>query len=388
MVEAARFVDAAREAGFDWYTSVPCSFLTPLLNAVLKTPGLEHYGAANEGDAVALATGASLGGRRTVVMMQNSGLGNAVSPLSSLTHPYRVPLLLICTQRGEPGLADEPQHELMGRITCSLLETLEIPWEYFPEHNAEVAPALARAKAHFETASRPYALVLRKGTVAAESLELPAARPARPSCRPQVLPAAQAPREPELPTRSDALRCLLESASRPGQVLVATTGYTGRELFALDDRPRHLYMVGSMGCASALGLGLALARPDLPVIVVDGDGAALMRMGNFATLGHYGPPNLTHLLLDNGCHDSTGGQPTVSASVDFAGVAAACGYAEAWRVTETDGLTRVLNAPWPAAGPRFVHLRTRPGAPESLPRPTITPEAALRRLQRALREQG
>jgi phosphonopyruvate decarboxylase len=140
-------------------------------------------------------------------------------------------------------------------------------------------------------------------------------------------------------------------------------------------------MVGSMGCLTPFALGLALTRPDLHVVAVDGDGAALMRMGVFATLGAYGPSNLTHVLLDNGAHDSTGGQATVSAQVSFAGVAAACGYASAVESDDLAVLDEVLAAP-PLQGPRFVRFAIRRGTPDGLPRPTITPPDVKTRLMR------
>jgi phosphonopyruvate decarboxylase len=161
-------------------------------------------------------------------------------------------------------------------------------------------------------------------------------------------------------------------------VVLAATGFCGRELYAIADRPNQLYMVGSMGCVAPLALGLALARPDLAVVALDGDGAALMRLGAFATVGAYGPPNLRHLLLDNGVHDSTGGQATVSPSVSFARVAAACGYAAA---LETEDTTRI--AEWlrsPAAGPSFARLLIRAGTSHSLPRPSMSPVEVKRRL--------
>jgi phosphonopyruvate decarboxylase len=155
-------------------------------------------------------------------------------------------------------------------------------------------------------------------------------------------------------------------------VLLASTGFCGRELYAIDDRPNHLYMVGSMGCVLPLALGLALARRDIRVIALDGDGAALMRLGAFTTAGVYGPPNLWHLLLDNGMHDSTGGQATVSPRVSFAEMAAACGYASA---LETNDLGRISN--WlnegPIGGARFARLLIRAGTPDVLPRPSLTP---------------
>jgi phosphonopyruvate decarboxylase len=164
-------------------------------------------------------------------------------------------------------------------------------------------------------------------------------------------------------------------------VVLASTGFCGRELFALQDRPSHFYMVGSMGCVSAIALGLALSRPDLRVVALDGDGAALMRMGTFATIGAYAPPNLWHLLLDNAAHDSTGGQATVSRHISFAGIAAACGYASSLQTSELGKIAAWLDAA-PLAGPRFACLLTRPGSPAALPRPTLGPVAVKERLRR------
>jgi phosphonopyruvate decarboxylase len=134
-----------------------------------------------------------------------------------------------------------------------------------------------------------------------------------------------------------------------------------------------------------LALGLALARPDVHVVALDGDGAALMRMGAFATLGTYGPSNLTHLLLDNGAHESTGGQATVSPNVSFAGVAAACGYPVALEGDDPGLIDALLDAP-AVEGPRFARLRIGTGTPKDLPRPTVTPPEVARRLTTHLAE--
>jgi phosphonopyruvate decarboxylase len=172
MIVAERFIEAARQHGFGLYTGVPCSYLKPFINTVIDSSQLHYIGAANEGDAVAIAVGAELGSVRSVVMFQNSGLGNAVSPLTSLSYIFKIPLLLIVTLRGEPGgPADEPQHELMGEITTEVLELMRIPWEFFPQSADEVEPVLARATAHMEQESRPYALVMRKGSVTKSDLQ-------------------------------------------------------------------------------------------------------------------------------------------------------------------------------------------------------------------------
>jgi len=384
MIEAAQFVEAARARGFDWYAGVPCSYLTPFINYVMQDPSLHYVSAANEGDAVALIAGVTLGaqgGRRGVTMMQNSGLGNAVSPLTSLTWTFRLPQLLIVTWRGQPGVADEPQHALMGPVTPTMLDTMEIPWETFPTDPAEVGPALDRAVAHMDATGRPYALVMQKGSVAPYALKQQEQPAPRPKCTP--LSGAQGASRDGLPTRRDALQRVIAHTPMDKTVVLASTGFCGRELYALDDRANQLYMVGSMGCLTPFALGLALARPDLNVVAVDGDGAALMRMGVFATLGAYGPGNLTHVLLDNGAHDSTGGQATVSHHVSFAGVASACGYASAAEGDQLDLLDQALTAaPANAAGPRFVALTISAGTPDGLPRPTITPVDVKTRLAR------
>src|ERR1700677_3227098 len=177
VIEAHQFVEAARDRGFRWYAGVPCSFLTPFINYVLQDPSLEYVSMGNEGDAVALVAGVALAGNgagapgRGITMMQNSGLGNAVSPLPSLPWTFQLPQLLIVTWRGQPGIADEPQHALMGPITPALLETMEIPRELLPMRAEHVEAVLDRATAHMDSTGRPYALLMQKGSVAPVALE-------------------------------------------------------------------------------------------------------------------------------------------------------------------------------------------------------------------------
>jgi len=375
MIEAAEFVEAARTRGFDWYAGVPCSYLTPFINYVLQDPTLHYVSAANEGDAVALIAGLALAGRRGVAMMQNSGLGNAVSPLTSLTWTFRLPQLLIVTWRGQPGVPDEPQHALMGPITPAMLDTMEIPWETFPTNADDIGPALDRALAHMDATGRPFALVMQKGSVAPHALK----EGARAALSRESANAPSTKTPDTWPSRREALQRIVERTPIASSVVFASTGFCGRELYAIGDRPNQLYMVGSMGCVTPFALGFALARPDLQVVALDGDGAALMRMGAFATLGAYGPANLTHVLLDNGAHESTGGQATVSPNVAFAAVARACGYASTLEADGLDALDDFL-AQAGTEGARFVRMPIRRGTPDDLPRPTITPVDVRQRL--------
>lgn len=382
MIPAGTFLDACHARGFGFITGTPCSYLKPLINAAIDDARFRFCDAVNEGDAVAMAAGSVLGGGRALVMFQNSGLGNAVNALTSLCHPFRVPLLLVITHRGQPGgPPDEPQHEQMGRITTALLDTLEIPWAPFPDKAEAVDGALDAALASLGQTRRPFAFVLGQDGIAPQALRAKPA-PTAPGLRQLSFEERLTRRTDARANRTEAL-ALVRAARRADEVLVATTGHTGRELFALGDDPWNLYVVGSMGSASALALGLSLQLPGRPVTVLDGDGALLMRMGNLATLGAHAPAALTHVVLDNEAHDSTGGQATVSAGVAFAAIAQACGYRRAVSTDDPEVLRSELDARR-GTGPVFIHFRIRKGCPDKLPRPDVPPEAVWRRLQRWL----
>jgi phosphonopyruvate decarboxylase len=376
VIAADDFLDPARARGYGFYAGVPCSFLTPIINSVIGDPRLDYVGATSEGEAVAIAAGAWLAGRKTVVMCQNSGLGNAVNPLTSLSFPFRIPTLLVVTWRGQPGIHDEPQHELMGEITGRLLEAMRIPHRAFPDTAAAVAPALEEADDAIARAELPFAFVMAKDAVRDDGLgqKPPDARP--PGARRDF--QEHGPR----PTRVAMLERFLAVAPEAAAV-IATTGKCGRELLTLADRPQHLYQVGSMGGASAMALGVAL-NTTRPVVVLDGDGAALMKLGNLATIGSRAPANLVHIILDNGVHDSTGGQATVSLSVDFAQVALACGYASGATCDSPDGLETALRATRSGPGPHLIHARIAPGSLAKLGRPTVPPAEVARRFRRFL----
>ncbi|PKU25751.1 phosphonopyruvate decarboxylase [Telmatospirillum siberiense] len=378
MITASQFITEAGRQGFDFYTGVPCSFLTPLINGVLNDRSLAYVGATSEGEAVAIAAGAWLAGRRTVVMCQNSGLGNAVNPLTSLNAPFRIPTLFVTTWRGQPGIPDEPQHAVMGQITQDLLTLIGLEQAPFPATTEDLGPVLAVATERMAARHLPYALVMAKGSVAEEDLRT--GPRAAPPLGKRFDDAAEGP----LPTRLAVLERFLATTDEETAV-IATTGKCGRELFTLADRPQHLYQVGSMGGASAMGLGVAL-NTGKKVVVFDGDGALLMKMGNLATIGAYAPANLLHVVLDNGVHDSTGGQATVSASVDFAQVALACGYRYAAGCRTLDGFAHALRQARENSGPALIHIRITPGSLSKLGRPTIGPADVAMRFKAFLAE--
>src|SRR3984885_9280233 len=269
----------------------------------------------------------------------------------------------------------------MGPLPPPMLDTMQIAWELFPTEVSQLGPVLDRALTHMNLHARPYALLMQKGSVASSELHSPpSATVAQGPATDVVVRRSVAPGQ--RPSREQALREIVAHTAERQTVLLASTGFCGRELYAIADRANHLYMVGSMGCVTPLALGLALARPDLKVIALDGDGAALMRLGALATVGATAPRNFWHLLLDNGTHESTGGQATVSATVAFAHVAAACGYRTC---LDTDSAAQLGS--WLALpdGPHFARLLTRTGTPQDLPRPKMTPAQVRERFMQHIR---
>lgn len=374
MINTTAFGDELKRLGFDFYSGVPCSFLKALINYAINE--CDYIMAANEGDAVAIASGARLGGKKSVVLMQNSGLTNATSPLTSLNYTFKLPVLGFVSLRGEPGVKDEPQHELMGQITEKMLALMKVEWAYLSDDQSVASAQLAEADAHI-SAGRTFFFVVKKGTF--EDIKL-----RKQELHNRVNSVLKRSNEvPKLAIRTEALRCISGHADNR-TVLLATTGKTGRELFEVEDKSNNLYMVGSMGCIGSLGLGLALARPDKKVIAIDGDGSALMRLGSFATNAYYQPGNLLHILLDNNAHDSTGGQATVSHIVDFAGMASSVSYPVSVKVNTLKELGEVITEWKDNNLMTFVHVQIAQGSPAELGRPTVKPYEVKERLEKFL----
>ena len=365
MISSPELLELLIANGVDLISGVPCSTLGNLISLAAESSFLRYVPAANEGDAVAIAAGAWLAGGSGCAVMQNSGLGNAVSPLTSLLHPFAIPARLCIGWRGKPGSTDEPQHVLMGGITRKVLELCGVETVLLSSISDHcVSDRLLAATL----------AILVDSPLAGESRLEPLA-----SCR--SYPASiDDVREGGLrPLRRSILQELLATNSGD-EAILSTTGRCSRELFDIEDRPEHFYQVGSMGCVSSIGLGFAL-RNEASTIVIDGDGAALMRLGAMATIGAMSPNNLVHLLIDNEQHETTGGQPTVSNIVDLSRVASASGYATAGICDSVDGFRILLNKTLAAAGPHFIVVKVKPGTSPTLGRPTLLPRDVARRFR-------
>ncbi len=359
MIDTQKFGDELKNSGYDFYSGVPCSFLKDLINYAINS--CEYVMAANEGDAVATCAGAQIAGRKTVVLMQNSGLGNAVSPLTSLNQIFKIPVLGFVSLRGEPGVADEPQHDLMGVITGDMLDTMKIKNEILSSDPIEAVIQLSAADKIINS-GESFFFIVRKDTFSKVSLN---------NDKKAVIPEGLEKRGPMI----DAV-C---SASSPDSLFIATTGFTGRELYERGDRDNNFYMVGSLGCASSFALGISLSKPDKKIVVLDGDGAMLMRMGNLAVNAAYKPANMIHILFDNNAHESTGGQFTVSGGVNYPVLARACGYSDVVSVEDIESLSSEVVSAQERGGLTFIYVPIAQGAPDTLGRPKVKPQEVAKR---------
>ena len=166
MIDSELFIQEAKSCGFRTYAGVPCSFLKSFINYINDSSQIDYIPAANEGDAIAIAAGAYLGGEYSVVMLQNSGLGNAVNPITSLLQTFEIPILIMVTLRGDPSASpDEPQHRLMGEITTDLLDLMKIPWTWFPTENSNIKKTLETVTSSIMGRGISHALVMKKGSV-------------------------------------------------------------------------------------------------------------------------------------------------------------------------------------------------------------------------------
>eukprot|EP00047_Mylnosiga_fluctuans_P001445 m.220381 g.220381 ORF g.220381 m.220381 type:complete len:434 (+) comp10369_c0_seq1:63-1364(+) len=363
-LEPAQFYQALKNIGIDFFTGVPDSLLKDFCAYVTaNAPKDRHVITANEGSAIALASGHYMATKKwPLVYLQNSGIGNTVNPIMSLAHPevYRVPMLLMVGWRGEPGKKDEPQHVVQGEGTPALLASLGVPFQVLPDYIEGAEKALQTAKKHLQISQGPYALLVKRQTFVKYKLI--------------------APKPKFTLNREGALRELIP-LFHDKDVIVGTTGMLSRELFEERVRLGHghekdFLTVGSMGHAGNIGLGVALAKPSRRVIVLDGDGAVLMHMGNLATIAAHGGPNFKHIVINNEAHDSVGGQPTLCGNGIFSlrRIAEGCGYRKVFYASTPEEIKAVYPEFMDTPGPVMLEIMVNQGGHrKNLGRPTRSP---------------
>ena len=362
MISPKNFYQWLNELQVDFFSGVPDSLLKDICAYITEnTPKDRNIIAANEGNAVALAAGYHMATNKIpMVYMQNSGLGNAVNPLLSLADKkvYSIPVLLLMGWRGEPGVKDEPQHITQGEVMLDMLKAMNIRYKILSDNEQEGEMQVKQAISELRKTSEPYAIIVKKGTFS------------------KYL-TAEADKDELLPSREEVIQYIANTLSSE-DVVVSTTGKTSRELFECRSslgQPHHtdFLTVGSMGHSNQIALAIALSKPSKRVFCLDGDGALLMHMGSMAIIGSLAPSNFIHIVINNGAHESVGGQPTVSFNIDIPKIAIANGYKQAIQVRSIAELNDALSNVSQQSCPMLIEVKVRVGSRSNLGRPTVNP---------------
>ena len=361
MIRPEFFIEKLRENGIDCFAGVPDSLLKNICAYITDHCDAEHnIIAANEGAAIGLAAGHYLAtGQPACVYMQNSGEGNIINPLASLTDPevYNIPVLLLIGWRGRPGVHDEPQHVKQGKVTTGLLNTMGINFDVLSKEEDKAEKQISKA---IEALNKKdvYALVIEKDTFEDYKLQ-------------------NVEKNDLTMSREEAIQTVAAALGEK-DCIVSTTGMISRELFEYraamnQGHERDFLTVGSMGHASQIALGIAMAKPDRKVWCFDGDGAAIMHMGSMTIVANKAPKNYVHVVFNNGAHDSVGGQPTVGLKIDLPAVAKAVGYKATYSVDSKAELESVLAKVNSFESPALLEIKVKKGNRKDLGRPTTTP---------------
>ena len=373
MVNQDKLFAALHQIGIKFFTGVPDSLLNDFcLYLTEHIPDGQHVMAANEGNAIAIAAGNYLAtGNIPLVYMQNSGIGNATNPLLSLTHScvYSIPMILVIGWRGDPSIKDHAQHKRQGELTPKLMEDMDIPFQILDDDDT-VIERFQWAYSQAQAISSPVALIVKKGILAQKEKH-------------QEYP------ESDLMNREEAISAVIDVLGEDA-IYLATTGRATRELHEQLQKhgishQREFLNVGAMGHLSSIGLGLALGTPAKNVIVFDGDAAAIMHMGCFATNGRYHPKNMIHIVLNNGVNESVGGQQSSGQLVDLTAIAKSCGYATPPSFIESkQQLIENINSFAKNRKLSFIDMHVRQGIRKDMPKLSINHQNAIKELQQLL----
>lgn len=357
MLNQKQVFEILAQHGVTFFTGVPDSYLNGFCNYALANFPEQNIIAANEGNAVGIASGHYFAtGEIPLVYMQNSGMGNVINPLASLVDKdvYAVPMLLLIGWRGQGNTEpNHPQHKLQGEITPGLLDVMHIPYSILTDDDADFKAVIEKAAAYCRKSRQPYALIAPKGVMAASE---------KANNVDAVYPMS----------REEAIEVILD-AMPADTIYSATTGRATRELFFLRERRNetksHDFLnVGSMGHASSVSLGIAMEQPKRNVVCLDGDSACIMHMGAMTMVSKVNVPNFMHIVLNNGAHESVGGQPSAGHKLDFTKIAEACGYATVGKAVESETeLIEAVNQLKNCGKASFIDCRIHKGLNSKLP---------------------
>ena len=359
MINVDELVNYFKEIDVDFFCGVPDSQLSSFCDYIEENE--DNIIAANEGNAVGLATGYHLTTSKfPLVYLQNSGLGNIVNPVTSLTHEkvYSIPIVYVIGWRGQPGVHDEPQHKKQGAITLDLLELLDIDYIVIDKDST-----FEDVKNTFENRFLPklkenssVAIVVSKGAFKEYKIK---------KSNNNTL------------TRENAIQTVADFLDDEDMV-VSTTGKSSRELFEYREAKNQghgndFLTVGSMGHSSSIALGIALNNQDKKIFCFDGDGAVLMHMGSLALIGERQPENFYHIMFNNSAHESVGGLPTIMSNIHINDLINSCGYKKVFNASNIEELEEVLPEFIQSEGPVFLNIDVNIESRKDLGRPTTTP---------------
>ena len=359
MIDVEEFVNYLKNINIDFFCGVPDSQLSSFCDYIQENEN--NTIAANEGNAVAIASGYNLStGNYPVVYLQNSGLGNIVNPVTSLTHSkvYSIPIVYIIGWRGQLGVHDEPQHKKQGEITLDLLELLDIDYIVVDSESD-----VGQIKNTFESKflnnlknGESVAIVVSKGAFKDYKIK---------KSNNNTL------------TREQAIQIITDHLSSQ-DMIVSTTGKSSRELFEYREvknqgHGNDFLTVGSMGHSSSIALGIALSKPDKKIFCFDGDGALLMHMGSAALIGSKSPENFYHVMFNNSSHESVGGLPTIMSDIHINELIKSCGYRKVYNASNANELNDILPEFIQSSGPVFLNIDVNIKSRKDLGRPTTTP---------------
>ena len=362
MIDPSDFYNFLKENKIQFYCGVPDSLLKDICSYITDNVDPENNViTSNEGAAIALGAGYHLATNKIpLIYMQNSGLGNAVNPLLSLAdkNVYSIPMLLMIGWRGEPGIKDEPQHFTQGEVTLKLLDTMKIPYEIIPENFIEACAVLKKCIDFITLNKTPISLIIRKNIFKSYKLQ-------------KIISTNF-----EM-NREDAVKLIIDSLDN-NDIVVSTTGKTSREVFEYREELNHghkndFLTVGSMGHSSQIALGIAKEKYNRDVYCIDGDGAILMHTGSLGIIGQLSLANFKHIIINNGSHDSVGGQPTIGFDIKFTNIAKEFNYKQVFYAESRLGLVQEMDKLKKAKGPAMLEIKVNKGARFDLGRPTTSP---------------
>lgn len=362
MINPKDLFDFLKENNVNCFLGVPDSLLKDFCAYITdNTDNISHTIAANEGNAIAQAAGHYLAtGGIALVYMQNSGLGNCINPLLSLTDEevYNIPLLMLIGWRGEPNTKDEPQHIKQGKITDKLLECMKIKYSVLNKDFKNAKKQLKEAFSYMKETNKPYALLIEKETFEKYSLK-------------------QKKENNYTLKREEAIEEVIKHLNKK-DIVVSTTGHISREVYETRERlnqshKQDFLTVGSMGHASSIALSIALQKQDRNIFCLDGDGAFLMHQGCLAVIASKNLSNFKHIVFNNEAHDSVGAQKNAIYKEDISKTALSCGYQKSYSTDNLENLRKILDEFIKDRCTSLLEIKVKCGARKDLGRPKEKP---------------